>query len=180
MPLTNPPTPEIKRANSSRDPPFSIQEFGDLVASALDIQSIPDSTLDFSFVGRAYPMARRPSSYRSKQGSPRKLRKARRIFADSDMAHSDTANVLAPQLPALNNDIPRLASFSLPVLHNPVSQGEQQYIQSSFSFASFEDIKVVNSQSCPLLSPSEAELSPAADLTPSSEDRSKSFPYIEF
>lgn len=95
-----------------RDRAFTVEQFEDLVHSALDAQSLPDSALSFNFGGNVYPPSFHPSRPpRAKDASRRKtgtFSRLRGAFARKLVA-GDATTVVPPETR-------RLASSSVPTL----------------------------------------------------------------
>lgn len=106
-----------RRANQTRvaEQPFSLEDFGILVSTALDVQRVPDSALAFSFGADIAPPARRARSRPDCSDEPygqstRSLSRFRGAFVKKQLPQQAQQNLQAPK------QIQKLASTSVPHL----------------------------------------------------------------
>ncbi|OCB86180.1 hypothetical protein A7U60_g6769 [Sanghuangporus baumii] len=95
-----------------RDRSFTVEQFEELVHSALDAQSLPDNALSFSFGGNTYPSSlHSPHSSRAKDASRRKTGPFSRLRGafTRKQGLSDASFIVPPETR-------RLASSSVPTL----------------------------------------------------------------
>lgn len=143
---------------------FSIQEFGDLVSTALDMQRVTENTLALSLKSpkqsrRSNRAPRDTDASRSDYNPSRAFRSLRGAIMrrlDSRNALTDASPLSPPSVP-FANETRRLASSSVPALHNYIQPNPErvQRVQASASLTNLDNFidSVFNSGMPPIITP---------------------------